>query len=257
MPEVISEPMIKSAQWLLAHWDGLESGKRLRRAARRYRDATGMLDDIAAFQEAYVGLEAMEPLLASVAGLTPGTEEIKGFCEHCGGPFTRRRTSLVGVRAFVLGDLDADKADEQRKAEWNLINKLRNELLHGLVDHKTLKRRPRDALIASMHYLHDPISIFSHAPENLSREYRLIRSATQYVLAGSYTASSWSELSEWAEVVQTPAFRWVPHPTYGLVPELSFHNPGLKDLEIGVGQVVGPMLFATMRDIRPARVEID
>jgi len=108
-----------------------------------------------------------------------------------------------------------------------------------------------------MHYLHDAISICSHAAENLSKEYRLVRGATQYVLAGSYAASSWSELNEWAEVVQTSAFRWVRHATYGLVPELRFHNPGLKNLEIGVGQIVEPMLFATMKDIRIARVEMD
>jgi hypothetical protein len=143
-PEVISEPMIKSARGLLAHWDGLETGKRLRRAARRYRNAAGTLDDIAAFQEAYVGLEALEPPLASMAGLTPGAEEVKGFCEHCGGQFTRRRTSLVGVRAFVLGDLDANKANEQRRAEWSLINKLRNELLHGLVDRSRIALTGKD-----------------------------------------------------------------------------------------------------------------
>lgn len=116
--EVISESMLRSARSLLAHWDGLESGKRLRRAARRYRDAAGTLDDIAAFQQAYVGLEAMEPPLAKMAGLTPSTEEVKGSCQHCGGQFTRKRTSLVGVRAFILGDFDTGKVGGQRKADW-------------------------------------------------------------------------------------------------------------------------------------------
>jgi hypothetical protein len=53
----------------------------LRRAARLYRDAIGNFDDTSAFQEAYIGLEAMEPPLAKMVGLNPGTEEIQGECE--------------------------------------------------------------------------------------------------------------------------------------------------------------------------------
>lgn len=255
--EPISGQMIGATRHLLAHWDGLESGKRLRRAARRYRDAAGTFDDVAAFQEAYIGLEAMEPPLAKMAGLTPGTEEIKGACEHCGGQFTRKRTSLVGVRAFVLGDLNADNADEKRNADWKLVNKLRNDLMHGLVDEAALKQRPHDALIASMHYLHNAISICSHAPQLASEKYRLARGGIRYVLVGSYTVSSWPELTQWTEVMETSSFRWVPHATYGHVPEMNIHNIGLKDLQIWFGKPVNPISFATLKDIKATRVEID
>jgi hypothetical protein len=255
--EVISEPMIRSARHLLAHWDGLESGKRLRRAARRYRDAAGTLDDVAAFQEAYIGLEAMEPPLAKMAGLTAGTEEVKGSCEHCGHEFIRKRTSLVGVRAFVLGGTKPESADEQRKADWRLINNLRNDLMHGLVDDATLKRRPHDALITSMHYLHDAIMICSHAAAGPSQNYRLARGATRFVLIGTYTATSWSALRDWAEIVETSSFRWVPHTTHGLVPEMAFRNQGLKGLRVGFGRVVEPMSVATMNDLRNAPIEMD
>lgn len=57
----ISGQTIKHVRNLVAHWDGLEKGHRLRRAARQYRDAIGNFDDLAAFQDAYIGLEAMEP----------------------------------------------------------------------------------------------------------------------------------------------------------------------------------------------------
>lgn len=253
----ISGQMIGMARHLLAHWDGLENGKRLRRAARRYRDATGTFDDVAAFQEAYIGLEAMEPPLATMAGLTPGTEEIKGACEHCGEQFTRKRTSLVGVRAFVLDDIDANNADEQRKADWKLVNKLRNDLMHGLVDEVALKRRPHDALIASMHHLHNAISICSHAPQLACEKYQLARGGPQFVLAGSYTVSSWPELTQWTEVVETSSFQWVPHTTYGHVPEINIHNSGLDDLKIGFGKLANPISFATLKDLQATRVEMD
>lgn len=255
--EAISEQMIRSARGLLAHWDGLESGKRLRRAARRYRYAAGTLDDVSAFQEAYIGLEAMEKPLAKMAGLTPGTEEVQGKCGHCGNSFTRKKTSLVGVRAFVLGDVDGAQADEQRKGDWKLINSLRNELMHGLVDHAALKRRPHEALTASMHYLYDAISICSHAAQQYSEKYRLARGPTQYVLHGLYTVSTWPKMTEWAEIIETSSFRWIPHATHGLVPEMTIVNRGIKDLRLRAGRLVEPISVATISDIHTANAEID
>lgn len=255
--EKISDSTISAARGLLAHWDGLESGKRLRRAARRYRDAAGTFDDVAAFQEAYIGLEAMEPPLAKMALLTPGTEMVKGICEKCGHEFTRKRTSLVGVRAFVQGHTNTEPSDPQRKSDWKLINTLRNDLMHGLVDDKTLQRRPHDALMATMHYLYDATMLCSHAAATRSETYRLARGATDLVLTGRYSTASWSGLHEWTEIIKTSAFRWVPHATYGLVPEIAINNHGLKDLGIGFCRLVAPMSVATMRDLREARVEMD
>ncbi|WP_027053055.1 hypothetical protein [Mesorhizobium erdmanii] len=249
-PEAISEPMIKSVRGLLAHWDGLESGKRLRRAARRYREAAGRLDDIAAFQGAYIGLEAMEPPLAKMVGLTPGTELMKGKCEHCGGEYARKKNTLVGVRAFVLDGLDPGSADPRRKGDWKLINTLRNDLMHGLADEGELRSRPFDALIASMHYLHDAISICSHASDQYSEKYRLAR-AFPWVLAGSYTTRSWKDLSEWDRIIETSEFKWVSHEGHGLVPEIHIVNHGKKDLGGVFARLGKPISFATMSDVQP------
>ncbi|WP_457102310.1 hypothetical protein [Mesorhizobium sp. USDA 4775] len=247
--EAISEPMIKTVRGLLAHWDGLESGNRLRRAARRYREAAGRLDDIAAFQGAYVGLEAMEPPLAKMVGLAPGTELVKGSCEHCGKDYTRKKSTLVGVRAFVMESLDPANADPQRKGDWKLINTLRNDLMHGLADEGDLKSRPFDALVASMHYLHDAILVCSHATDQYSEKYRLVR-AFPWVLAGSYTARSWKELSEWDQIIGTSEFKWVSHAGHGLVPEIHIVNHE-KDLGAGFARLTKPISFATMWDLQP------
>lgn len=255
--EPISSQNIEAAKNLLAHWDGLENGKRLRRAARRYRDAAGTFDDVTAFQEAYIGLEAMEPPLAKMVGLNPGTEEIKGACESCGFEFTRKKSTLVGVRAFVLGDLETQNADDQRMSDWKLVNKLRNDLMHGLIDEVMLKRMPHDALLVSMHHLHNAIAICSHAPKLVGERYRLIRGGTQFVITGFFTVSTWPELALWTEVLETSSFRWVSHATYGYVPEINIRNSGIKDLQVGFGKLENPISFATIEDIKKTPVERD
>jgi hypothetical protein len=70
-------------------------------------------------------------------------------------------------------------------------------------------------------------------------------------MLGRYTVREWPKLTDWKQVVETksPMFTWVPHPQYGLVPELTFRNYGLKDLEGGVGRLNQPLSAATMNDI--------
>ncbi|MET4384451.1 hypothetical protein ABIB73_000186 [Bradyrhizobium sp. F1.4.3] len=258
--ERIAGAKLRSARNLLAHWDGMEGGKRLRRAARNYRSAAGVADDVTAFQEAYVGLEVMEKPLAANAGFAKhGTEQVKGSCEKCGHEYVRNRTTLVGVRAFVAGDVDLDKADEGRVADWKLINKLRNDLMHGLVDDDDLGDRPLRALLASMHYLHHAICTCSHASDLASQQYKLARGGAQFVMLGKYSARTWPPLTDWRQIVETksPMFEWVPHENYGLVPELSFRNDGVKDLRVGVGRLNQPLSTATMTDIGRVQTERD
>jgi hypothetical protein len=258
--ERISGAKLRSARILLAHWDGLEGGKRLRRAARNYRSAAGTVDDVTAFQEAYIGLEIMEKPLAANAGFEKhGTEQVKGSCEKCGHEYVRNRTALVGVRAFVAGGVDLDKADESRVSDWKRINKLRNDLMHGLVDEGDLGDRPSRSLLASMHYLHHAICTCSHAPDLTSQEYRLPRGGAQFVMLGRYSTRTWPPLTNWQPIVETksPMFEWVPHDRYELVPELSFRNDGVKDLRVGVGRLSQPLSNAAMTDIGRVHTERD
>lgn len=251
--EPLTRDTISTVKYLLAHWDGLENGKRLRRAARQYRDALGNFDDIAAFQEAYIGLEAMEPPLARMAGLLPGTEEVKGNCGNCGVEFTRKKTSLVGVRALILGDGGAAHVDEQRKADWKLIKTLRTDLMHSLVDGVAIGRRACDSLVASMHYLHSSICVCSHASKLANTKYSLARGGF-YIVVGVYTAASWPELAQWSLPLDTSSWRWVQHATNGLVPKVKIRNPGLNDLEFNVCRLSEPIAFATMQSLKGAHV---
>lgn len=255
--ESITGQQIAIVRHMLAHWDGLEVGHRLRRAAQQYREAIGNLDDCSAFQEAYIGLETMEPPLAKMVGLTPGTEEVKGTCDACGAEFTRKRTTLVGVRAFVLNSLDPNGAEAGRKADWKLINGLRQDLMHGLEDPRKLGNRAINGLLACMHHLHAAICAASHATKMISERFRLARGGPMYVLAGTYTAATWPVIEGWGLVVEIKEFAWVPHDKYGFVPELSFKNNGLTDLQMGVAALTEPLSFATMQSIRPTPLERD
>lgn len=253
----ITQQTVATAKHLLAHWDGLESGHRLRRAALQYREAIGNLDDTAAFQEAYIGLESMEPPLAKAAGLQPGVEEVKGSCESCGYQFIRKRTSLVGVRAFVLDSVDSESAEEGRKANWKLINSLRNDLMHGLVDPEKLADRPHRALLAAMHYLHASICVASHAANLATERYLLARGGPVYLVVGNYKTTSWPALHEWGTTIEITDLAWVPHKQYGFVPQMNFKNEGLKDLHIGIAVMGEPFSFATMHSIQTTRFERD
>ncbi len=254
--EEIAEEKLKSVRGLLAHWDGLDSGYRLRRAARLYRSAAGNVDDITAFQEAYIGLEVLEKPLATVAGFEKhGTEQIKGSCEKCGHEYVRNRTTLVGVRAFVHGTVDTETADPDRKADWTLVNKLRNDLAHGLVDENDLGETPQRGLTAAMHYLHHAICVLSHAPDLTSSQYRLARGGIEYVLMGRYHAPEWPALSDWGQVVDTSQFSWVQHARHNWVPQLTFNVRSVEDLEVAVGRLVKPRSAASMDDVAPTPIE--
>jgi hypothetical protein len=254
--EEISGEKLKSVRGLLAHWDGIESGHRLRRAARLYRSAAGNVDDIDAFQEAYIGLEVLEKPLASMAGFEKhGTEQIKGSCEKCGHEYVRNRTTLVGVRAFVHGAVDTEKVDPDRKADWKLLNKLRNDLTHGLVDENDLGGKPQRGLTAAMHYLHHGICILSHASNLTSSQYLLARGGIEYVLMGRYRAPEWPSLSDWGQVVDTSQFTWVQHASHDWVPQMTFNVRGLEDLKVCVGRLTKPRSMASMDDINPTPIE--
>ena len=255
--ERISEDNLNSARRLLAHWDGLENGHRLRRAARSYRSAAGVADSVSAFLEAHMGLEALEKPLALHAGLTPGSEEVEGSCEHCGHKYTRKRTTLVGVRAYVHGSVDGDTADQDRKSDWKLISKLRTDLTHGLVDEDELGQRPDRALLSSMHYLHSAICTCSHAYDLDAERYVLARGGVVYVLLGRYSAPVWTSLLKWDRVIATRDFTWVSHDVNEFVPELGLLNDGVQDLQVGFGRLNQPMSIATMSDISRVEMELD
>jgi hypothetical protein len=73
----ISSVTIYEIRKLLAHWDGLDSGKRLRRAARQFNKAKGIANVLTAFQHAYMGLEALEKPLANKLNIPAGVRNYR------------------------------------------------------------------------------------------------------------------------------------------------------------------------------------
>lgn len=192
---------------LVAHWDGLDIGSRLRRAARQFRQAIGMSDNLTAFQYAYMGLEAMEKPLAQALGIPAGVEDVSGKCAACGETYTRRRTVLAGVRAYIRGDAHPETASEERRAEWKELSGLRQDLFHGLKDAAALEDRTPQALAATMHYLHDAISCYSHAHDLESGEFGLARKGARPVIMGQFTANGLGPIEEWRPLlgIEEPA----------------------------------------------------
>ena len=174
-------------QALVLHWDGMPASRRLRRAARQYRRALGTENDVAAFQLAYMGLEAMEKPLAEALGIPAGAEEVSGKCQKCGHEYVRRRTVLAGVRAHVQGHVHGESATEQRRAEWKEMNRLRTDLVHGLEDPDSLETRAMAALVPTMHYLRDAICCQSHAHALEDPLYKLVRGMREIVVVGRFT----------------------------------------------------------------------
>lgn len=224
----VTDETLMFASHLVAHWDNLEKGSRLRRSARAFRRAVGENDALTAFQNAYTGLEALEPILAPIFGLTPGSERVHGECEHCKTAFVRNRTALVGVRAFVLDSHDSNTADPSRKSDWRKMNSLRNDATHGLKDYAHVLERAGESLPAVMHYLHDAVCNASHCSELVAARFRIAREEKKFAIHSIYDASSdtYGPLSTWGLENKILPGEWVEHAQYGHVPQFSWLGDG-------------------------------
>jgi hypothetical protein len=253
----IAQPDIKQLQAMLKHWDLLPKGGRLRRAAGIYRRSLQEEDDLSAFQEAYMGLEALEPPLAEQIGVSPGAEEIKGNCESCGAEFVRRRTVLNGVRAYIRGAQHPETAvSPQREAEWKEINALRNKQFHSLVDPEKLRSEARAVVAAAAHYLHDAICCLSHAHNLETANFKVMKGAPQLVLKGTVEPGIDDALESCRPVLTLNELGWDTHPEHGFVPRVNFVHDR-------VGAEIGGTFFwvsvsldiATEIDLLPASFE--
>lgn len=254
----VSKKSLEQASKLVAHWDGFEKGHRLRRAARLYGRAIGEADALTAFQSAYTGLETLEMLLAPRYGLEPGSEEVTGQCSACKHTYTRNRTTLVGVRSFILDGEASSSADPQRRSEWKGFNSLRNDATHGLKEIDELLERGVKWLPAAMHHLHIAMCQESHTVDLISENYRLPRSPRTYALAGNYRPHTpeTESIENWNPVFEVPPSKWVEHDQYGRAPEFSFKmRADAKELRCVELQLDGDIRNATMSSFKRVKVE--
>jgi hypothetical protein len=253
----VAQSDIAKLQAMLTHWDLLPKGGRLRRAAGIYRRSLQEEDDLSAFQEAYIGLEALEPPLAEQIGVSPGVEETKGKCESCGVEFVRRRTVLNGVRAYIRGAKHPETAvSTQREAEWKAINALRHKQFHSLEDIEKLRSEARGVVAAAAHYLHDAICCLSHVHDLETQNFKVVKGAKQLVLKGTVEPGIDDALEECRPVLALKEVGWDPHPKHGFVPRVSLVK-NRAGAEIGGTFFWVPVSLdvATEADLHPANFE--
>lgn len=253
----ISVNTVNAVRHILAHWDGLDSGKRLRRAARQFRRAIGIDNVLDAFQHAYMGLEAVEKPLADTMNITAGYEEIKGKCEKCGAEYIRRRTLLAGVRSYVCGSQHPGTATSERERDWKTINKLRQDIFHSLEDNTKLEKEAGNTLTAGMHYLHDAICCLSHAHELENPKFLLVRGTRQILFIGDFNYTALEQLEEWHPVIEIDSSHWVSDKKHGLVPRCKFTNHGAKNLGGVFYWLNEPLESASMKDLVPANWKLN
>jgi len=255
--EPVPASSIKHLQYMLAHWDHLPRGGRVRRAARLYWRMLREEDDIVSFQEAYMGLEALEPPLAELIGVTPGSEAVTGKCTSCGFEYTRNRTVLNGVRAYIRGARHPDPASSaERENEWKQINKLRQDLFHSLEDIGKIRAKSYEILAAAAHHLHDAICCLSHTHNLESPTYRMRRGAKQLLLQGRVEPGIQDKLEECRPVLTLKDAGWDQHPKHGFVPRFNIvHDRKGGDIGGYWFWLRKPLDLATESDLDPANFE--
>jgi hypothetical protein len=255
--EPVSASSIKHLQSMLAHWDHLPRGGRVRRAARLYWRMLREEDDTVSFQEAYMGLEALEPPLAELLGVPPGAEEVTGQCASCGVEYTRNRTVLNGVRAYMRGAKHPDPASSaEREKEWKQINKLRQDIFHSLEDIGKIRAKSHNVLVAAAHHLHDAICCLSHTHDLESPTFRMRRGATQLLLKGTVEPGIQDTLEECRPVLTLKEKGWDPHPEHGFVPLFNIVHDGERgDIGGNWFWLRKPLDLASQADLDPANFE--
>ena len=255
--EPVSSLQVGQVRKLLAHWDGLPKGGRIRRAAALYRRALlEKDDDLSAFQYSYMGLEALEPPLAGQLGLKAGVEESKGKCEKCGAEFVRRKTVLNGVRAYIRGASHAGDAHPEREKEWKAINALRQDQFHSLKDSGDLFAAAHATVPATAHFLHDAICCLSHAHELESPKFRMARGARTIFFIGEAEPGIDDALEECRPIVEIKDITWVPHAEHGYVPSVNLvKNRSGVDIGGDFHWLTGPLQLLAESDLRRAHFE--
>ena len=252
----VTEDQLLSLQGMLAHWDGLRKGTRIRRAAMLYRRVLQELeDDIAAFQYGYMGLEALEPVLAKQQGVDPGVIKSTGRCQKCGFEYEKRRTALSGVRAYITGPAHSDKK-HAREQEWKVVNDLRQQLFHSLEDLQVLSSNARCALPAVAHFLHDAICCLSHAHALEASMFEMQRSGKRVVFLGTSKPGIDDSIEECRLLVDSPNVVWRSHAEHQWVPEVHFvkSRSGL-DISGSISWLPVPLEHGSEADLEPLKIE--
>ena len=198
----------------------------------------------------------MEPPLAELLGVPSGSEEVTGKCDNCGFEYTRKRTVLNGVRAYIRGAKHPDPASSaEREKEWKQINKLRQDIFHSLDDIAKIRAKSYDVLVAAAHHLHDAICL-SHTHDLESQTFRMRRGATQLLLKGTAEPGIQDTLEECRPILTLKEKGWDPHPEHGFVPLFNIEHDGKRgDIGGNWFWLRKPLDLASEADLDPANCE--
>lgn len=254
----VGADQIKLIQRAFRHWEALESGDRFRRAVRRYRQAIGREDWLEAFQDAYMGLEALEKPIAQELNVPRGHESVEGKCEHCGASYKRKRTVLSGIRAYICGNPDGnipDEATKERIKEWKQLSGLRNKIVHGLEELSKLEAQAHEALPAALHYLHDTACHLIHAHELETVDYSYGRFTLSRIVAtgGATKGRPECALEAWEPLMEIHPGRWVQYEKW-IVPEFTITSKA-GDIEVAFFTLTKPLSDASEEDLEPLRLQ--
>jgi len=250
----VKDADVANIRKIFRHWSKLDLGYRLRRAGHYYSNALSKSDPIDAFLTAWSGLEALEKPLAAEFGCEAGTEITKGQCTNCGFEYERRRTMIVAVKRFVLGEIHGESPE--RRSEWKNMHELRNDLSHGLEDPGKVEAQARDLLPAALHYLHDASVHLAHEHSlELSRYELKTTNDRVWLLAGTVQSGEPGPLEQWAPDIDVSDFSWDAHPEFGYVPRFLLHKTGKGEVSVECLGLTKPLSVATREDVVRLQIE--
>jgi hypothetical protein len=147
-------------------------------------------------------------------------------------------------------------ANDQREAEWKLINGLRQKQFHSLEDLTSLTLDAHKAVPAAAHSLHDAICCLSHAHSLESAEFKMVRGAKQVMSIGRAEPGIDDFLEECRTVVDLEEVGWDEHPQFGFVPLIrAQHNRTGVNIGGHFCWLLVPLQLASESDLEPLSFE--
>lgn len=238
----------------IAHWDALDTGHRLRRAAKKYAQGLALRDPADSFQLAYVGLEVLEKPLALEFGIAPGVEEMTGTCAVCKATYKYNKTTLAAVKRYVTGAAHPEGATRERIKDWKDCSGVRHDLVHGLKDLADIEGRAYRLLPALFHYLHDASVHLAHAHALESERFQLAW-PRRYLLLGQVRGYVAPIIGDSPLLVEPRLTGWIEDQTYGMVPEFEMNKPTSVDIGIAVRALSKPMSDASEADLEDIQLQ--
>ena len=146
--------------------------------------------------------------------------------------------------------------DERRK-EWEEINRLRHELFHCLKDGQESAQKIQRILPAAMHGLHDALCCLSHSHRLESPTFKLYRGMPRLVFVGQFRGPL--SLDHWRNanscLRHNLAIGWTILSTDLCRGSDSHAAPGPKIREVFFFRLDAPLASATKEDLVPSNWE--